>query len=489
MESPRDDAPDSLPPPSSGFGEARRAVIFVCQAIEKADSLVRAYGRENTLHAMTMAELKKLLADHEEYLGAVCVALEWREGELDTKALLQWLREHHAKVPRLVYAKYADVPRAISLGLKDSVPSILALDGNAEKAAEIIMRTVHGKRMTHYEVTEQQVSTLDAEMLFAPQVVRLLKNTAEAIGGIPGVVIRNKPAGGDRHVEFVVPMNSAFDRLRCQLPMWWHWPLKERHQSSSRIDNPVVKMFAELGARQEIFVRKARNPATAPDEPSVEEYLYCAIMPWRKRKRATVLVGILTRSPTKQHDDWLELCHQRALRSVGEYYLPRLSKTPDAALKVRYTQEYDWVITDAYAGPDRRREPTTFVNRHMFVGQRRDIPENVRELAGGFVDRMPRWVLASVVAYLALSLVDTVLTWVMVSSGKVVEMNPLLRPLVGKRAVEYILVKNGLSLSSIFVVARFHLFGLGRVVLPFNVAMYVALDLYWVWLLSRVAGH
>lgn len=459
----------------------KRGVLFVETDPERAAPLLRAYGSELVITARSFDDVQRALREHAADIGGICVSLEWNDGSADNgrnaKDLLIWARENVPKVARFVYAKYAEIPRAISLGLKELVPSVLAVDGNVERGAEIMMRTIHGKKMVHYEVTEQQLATLDAEVLFGAQVVRLFKLTADMLGSIPGAVIRNMPRdAGDRHVEFVLPMNAEFDKLRCTLPQWWNWPVKERHQVSGNIDNPVVKMFAALGPRQEIFVRKVQ----------ADEYVYIAIMPWKKRKRATLLVGVLTRAASSEHRQWLETCHRRALRAVGEYYLPRLARAADSLMKVRYTQEYDWVITDGYAGPDRRAEPTTFVNRHVFVGKRKVIPENVRELAGGFVDTMPKWVLVSVIAYLSLSLVDTVLTWVMVSSGKVVEMNPLLRPLIGKRALMYIVVKNGLSLTSIFVVARFHLFRLGRVVLPFNVFMYVALDLYWLWLLFHV---
>ena len=40
-------------------------------------------------------------------------------------------------------------------------------------------------------------------------------------------------------------------------------------------------------------------------------------------------------------------------------------------------------------------------------------------------------------------------------------------------------------MGSFFLVARFQLFGLGRVLLPVNVLVYLVLDLYWLGLLFK----
>jgi hypothetical protein len=453
-------------------------VLFVDSTPDASAELRRAYSEEVARVARSLPEAMKMLADRSAGYRAVLVNFDLGHAPgVEAEEILHYCKRERPDLKRFLYATYDALPHVIGRRMRRYVQSVLALDGDPRKGAQLIKRALRGSVLPHYEPTENQISVFDAEVLFGPQVLRLLKLTAEFLGGVPGIVIRNLPKdAGDRHVEFVAPMNAAFERVRCELPRYWGWPLKERHQSAKKIKHPVAIAFGELAPRQELYARKLSD----------EEYVYVAIMPWRKRKRATVLVGVLSRAATGDHRRWIEACHQRAQHNVGEYYLPRVPAQADSLMKVRYVQEYDWVVTDNYSGPDRRAKPTTFVNKHMFTGRRKTVPENIRELAGGFVDRMPKWVLTCVCAYLALSMVDTVLTWVMVSSGKVVEMNPLLRPLIGRHAIRYIVVKNGLTLASIFVVARFHLFQLGRVVLPLNVAMYVVLDVYWVWLLLHI---
>jgi hypothetical protein len=161
---------------------------------------------------------------------------------------------------------------------------------------------------------------------------------------------------------------------------------------------------------------------------------------------------------------------------MGEFAVPRLDEqTLD---KARYVPDYDWVVTAQYAGPDRRAKPTGFANSFLVFGKRKELPGGL-ETGGGFVDRFKPWVLAAFAAYLLLSSIDTVLTWVIIGGGRAQELNPVLRPLIGTHPVAFVVVKNLFSIGSFFCVARFQLFRLGKLLVAANLLLYVVLDLYW----------
>jgi hypothetical protein len=96
---------------------------------------------------------------------------------------------------------------------------------------------------------------------------------------------------------------------------------------------------------------------------------------------------------------------------------------------------------------------------------------------------MQKWVWVCLLVYLGLSTMDTVLTWVFVSQGTFTELNPLLRPLIGKHPWGFVLVKNSLSILSFLLVARFQLMLPGKILLGLNLFLYFALDVYWLILL------
>ena len=110
-------------------------------------------------------------------------------------------------------------------------------------------------------------------------------------------------------------------------------------------------------------------------------------------------------------------------------------------------------------------------------------------MSSPFVDRLPVSVWWSLAAYVVLSAIDTWLTFRFVGDGTVREMNPLLRPLVRDFPLVFLGAKNLLALAGIFAITRFHLFRAGALLLRVTLAGYVALDLYWLWLLLTVSGR
>ena len=226
---------------------------------------------------------------------------------------------------------------------------------------------------------------------------------------------------------------------------------------------------------QEIFVRPLVGSADSA---------YLAILPWNKDDRITVALGVWTEDGDETacatRARVMTELHARAIREVPQFTLPTLDKTTDG---VRYLLEYNWVVTKQHVGPDRRSEDTSFVNRYMFVGRRKTVATSVAQRAGGFADRVPSWVGIYFAAYAVLAAIDTFCTSRFVSGGQVVELNPLLAPLVVHHPWLFLLAKNAFALISFAIIVRFHLFRRAKHVLGASVGLYAALDIYWAVLL------
>jgi hypothetical protein len=211
----------------------------------------------------------------------------------------------------------------------------------------------------------------------------------------------------------------------------------------------------------------------------VQGGIYGGLFPWSLRAdRVTVVLGKL-----EELGDSREAARLRALALsvMPEHPIPEIP-ADGGGVCVGYLADYDWVWTRDYVGPDRRRSPTGFLNRYVFLGKRRTVPEEIRH-SQAHVDRLSRKAVACIAAYVALSACDTVLTWDFVTAGAVAELNPLLRPLLEWNWLAFAAAKNALSLLAIFVVVRFERFPYGMAVLYLNVLLYLGLNAYWAALL------
>ena len=310
-------------------------------------------------------------------------------------------------------------------------------------------------------------------------VVELLKWTVSEAVRVPGVVIRSyRPLPNKLEIQLVFRIDREFERFHCELPRRWRWPLRSRSGevfSQVEREHPSVQNLGEILRDQEIFVRPIVG---SPDSA------YVAILPWNKDDRVTVAVGIWVEDGEGEvraaREHALRELHAWAVQAVPELTLPTLDKTTEG---ICYLLEYDWVVTKGYVGPDRRREDTSFVNRFMFVGRRENIATSVVQRAGGFSDRVPSWVGVYFAAYAALAAIDTFCTARFFGSGQVVELNPLLAPLVVHHPWLFLLAKNAFALASFGIIVRFHLFRRAKHVLRASVGLYAALDLYWAVLL------
>lgn len=308
--------------------------------------------------------------------------------------------------------------------------------------------------------------------------VDLLERTVETLAELPGVIVRNVPPNEmDVHIEIVVPITPEYDAWHCGLPRLWNWPLKERHQDRRGLTHPVMRLLGGLAHDQEVY---AKPVGSATSEDSV----FAAVLPWRTKKRVTILLGLAMSRFDAAHRDVMRAVHDHAVASIPEFVLPVMPVLEPDGLKVHFIPEYAWFVTQHYAGPDRRTKETALVNRYMLFGRRVHLPPFLQGF-GGFVDRMTPYVFLCTVLYVLLALADTALTWRFIRHGTLRELNPIMRPLLAKSPWLFVLVKNAMSTSLIVFVTRFQLFRFGRVAVTLNVVGYAALVAYWIVLLAR----
>jgi CheY-like chemotaxis protein len=378
-------------------------------------------------------------------------------------------------VKRLLVASWDDLPGLVKQrlgGLAQRVVQPTARPENLRRAvAEVLGDGVE-------EVSRAGVEETGAGELGFSQMDLLLRWTARRAAQVSGVVIRQLPAAGnDLQLQMVLPSGKGYERFREEVVEHWHGPVKPRDEpaSPSARRHPVVALLGDLDERHELYARRV--------DGEVEMYAYLALLPWRREKRVTAALGICRQGFLEILRQLILDVHRFAVEEVAELPLPTIPSRAEATGPGQTVLEYDWVVTDSYVGADRRKAATPFLGRFSLFGRRRRIPSRAARTGDNFVDRLAPWVRWYALAYLILSLVDTALTLWCVRRGTVGELNPLLRPLVLHRPWLFLVVKNALSLAIFYLVARFHLFRIGKLVLAVTVGVFALLDLYWIWLL------
>jgi hypothetical protein len=310
------------------------------------------------------------------------------------------------------------------------------------------------------------------------EIVELLQWTVSEAVRVPGIIIRSfRPRSNKLELQLVFRLGRDFDRFHCNLPCRWRWPARARTGglfAEVEGNHPTVQSFGRIEQDQEIYVRSIAHCA---------DHAYLAILPWAQDDRITVALGLWLESDADANDvraNLMKQLHAEAVREVPEFTLPTLGGTEKG---IRFLLEYNWVVTSRYAGPDRRVEDTTVINRYMLFGRRKMLAKSVGERVGGFVDGIPAWVGSYFVVYAVLAAIDVFCTSRFVSGGRVIELNPLLSPLIAHHPWLFLVTKNALALTAFAIVVRFHLFHRAKQVLRTSVGLYAALDLYWAILL------
>jgi hypothetical protein len=169
---------------------------------------------------------------------------------------------------------------------------------------------------------------------------------------------------------------------------------------------------------------------------------------------------------------------------VASFPLPTVPRDEEASGIGQLVPEYDWVVTRAYAGKDRRRGETAFLGKHAFVGKRARVPSRIPGRLGVFADRLSPLALRALVAWMALTLCDAVLTW-RFAGARVTELNPLMAALLARGPWAFFLIKQSAALSAFLLVARFEHARAGRWVAIGLLAAFAAVDAWWLVLLAR----
>ena len=278
-------------------------------------------------------------------------------------------------------------------------------------------------------------------------------------------------------MQLVLKENDSATALLERLTNHWGQPYKAANISLSLREkqHPLVKHIGRLWKPQTLYCRQIHEQ---------DAYVYLIVLPWEQKPKLTIIIGIHSISVKLPYAQILEKVHQDAIEEVSQFVVPtRIGDLRDLD-DPQYVSEYDWIMTHGYLGPDRRSEPTPFLNHYAYLGKRRTIPKVIQFGQGAFVDRMAPWVIYLLLFYLFLSSLDTLFTFWFVRTGDVIELNPLLRPLIKNHPWTFVFVKNIFSLGSFLLVARLQMFRLGKILLPFNVAVYLFLDIYWVFLVG-----
>jgi hypothetical protein len=150
----------------------------------------------------------------------------------------------------------------------------------------------------------------------------------------------------------------------------------------------------------------------------------------------------------------------------------------------------DESIPEARRSPDRRRSPTSPFDAFRFRGRRRR-PRRREERQGAyFVDRFDAATLAMIVALLGLTIVDGVLTLVLIDINSE-EANPIMAQLLNRGAFTFLMGKYAMTASGLpfLVVFKNHPLFRSRFrvgwLLPIFIGLYLIL-LFHQWRLLRV---
>jgi len=406
------------------------------------------------------------------------VVVRYRQPGGDSLELLRDCMRAQPDARRILLADYADLPEIAGARARGLVSRVVPQGAVPDKLAQALDEAIAGD-----DDASRSRSALHGAGW--EKLEELIRATAMRLAQVRGVVVRPlAPDPRAMQLQFVLRGQKRIEALRADLVRGWGWPLKARDAAVDRKlrKHPVLARFGELSPQSEVY---------ALELPGESLHAYLVLLPWTREPRITAVLGLLSERP--RLDEWALLAdaHRQAIAELSEFAMPddpqASALEPEArqgtALAVA---EYDWIVTSTYAGPERRRRPTSVFNRFILFGRRTQAPERLTRASDQRVDRPDSRLWRWFALYGFFALIDTVLTWVCARQGLVREANPILRPLVLDHAAAYLLVKNGLALLAFLAVARFQLFRYGTWFLRAVVAGWALLDLYWLLLLWQL---
>ncbi len=367
---------------------------------------------------------------------------------------------------RIAASTYEDLPALVREVDEGVIERVLAWPVEGAQLARVIFgedpsESVVGRR------------ALNAPAELSPGAVdERLRQVVTRIVDIPTAVIRPIPADEQvPTVQLVVPVTEALLELQRDLPRLLGWPLKADGSAVGRAyrKHPVRKILGELSEAQTVYCLGRDN------------FAYVACFPWQGGSKVTLVIGY--QDPTSGR---VASLHEHAVAQAIEFPLPTRHRQSPLLF---YDPDYDWVITKNYAGPDRRRKRTSFLNRYAFRGRRKALIPNEFRSAGAFVDSAPRWAWSGAAIFMLLFAVDTAMTARYVGSGSVAELNPVMRWGLQQGLVVFLTFKTLLAAAVVVILLRWHLWQPGRWIFAACLAIYLAIDINWILLqFSGTAG-
>ncbi len=391
-------------------------------------------------------------------------------GDLEGLALFRQLKASAPRTERVLVARYAQLPELIRLGGA-------ALFDRALPDRPALVRAWLNERLGNAAVPadsgpEPDLPAIDLRLEPLRRSVALFSRSS-------GAVVRPL-SPGPRYLELqLVVEQVAADALQPELDAEWGAALKPRGEKLARAarSHPVVQLLGNVGKDQALYVQPLKRGGWA----------YLALLPWRAEPRVTAVLGVVgTGELPEERGALLQPLHAFAVSGCSAWVLPRVPPAASGgAPTLWFAREYGWVVTRGYVGPDRRTKPTSLFNRYILSGRRELLPENSQNFSDRFVDRVHPAVIRLAIAYLALSIVDSSLSAFYLRRAGLAELNPVLRGMLGQGQLPFLVAKNALSLSGMFLVVRYQLWRAGRIALLLNVLGYALLDAYWVWLIAK----
>ena len=375
-------------------------------------------------------------------------------------------------VRKVLASDYEDLPEIVAARANGLLSRVVPLGGNLDSLVVVLREVVAGAK-------ETTASTSRAAFTIA-EVGPLLEWTASRAARVRNVVVREPPAGAEgSQLQFVMPARTGLEAFRQDLVTRWHLPLKQRDGVVPRAhkDHPLISWLGALSDASEIYSRRVDGAST---------WAYVALLPWKKEPKVTCVVGVHTEASGANWRDVLVKAHAAALKEVATFPLPQVPADEEASGFGQVVPEYDWVVTRNYAGRDRRQEPTAFLGRHAFVGQRERVPSRI---GGAFADRLSAPLRRLFAVYAVLALVDAVLTWRLAGSGHVAELNPVMGALLAAGPWWFFLAKNAAALGAFALVARFEHWRPGLWLIRAVVLLFALVDAWWGVLLLTHQAH
>jgi DNA-binding NarL/FixJ family response regulator len=378
-------------------------------------------------------------------------------------------REHFG-ARRVLATAYADLPELAAERENGLLSRVVPEDGAPQTLAATLREVVAGAKETTASTARPTFQRGD--------VAPLLEWTAREAARVRNVVVRGLPDdAAEAQAQWVMPLRSSLEAFRQAAVARWHLPLKPRDAPlpPGLREHPVAAWLGGLSERAEVFCRKVDGE---------EVYAYLALLPWTKEARVTCVLGVASEPASPEWRAAVEAAHGAALQSVATFPLPAVPHDEEASGLGQLVPEYDWVVTRGYAGKDRRRGETAFLGKHAFVGKRARVPSRIKGRLGVFADRLSPLAQRALVAWVGLTVCDAVLTW-RFAGARVTELNPLMAALLAQGPWAFFLVKQAAALAAFLLVTRFEHARAGRWVAVALLALFAAVDAWWLVLLAR----